>query len=195
MQDNIRLSKVFDAIDKVNAADPNSTEIEGKVIANEVLYSQRMTQCLSDFHPDASEILQIAVRAQHIERWHLARSAFPEGRSGYKKWRSQLALHHADLTATLMADQGYSDEECQRVRYLLLKRGLKQDTESQCLEDVACLVFLNHYFADFALKHSEEKLINIIQLTWKKMSDKAHETALKLNFAPEHLALVQKALA
>lgn len=193
-RNNKRLEAIFAAIDEVNSRDPNTTNIDGRVFANELLYGQRMSATLNDFNPEASEILQIAVRAQHIERWTLARSDFPEGRSGYKKWRSQLALHHASRTAGLMQQHGYSEEEAERARYLLLKRGLKRDEETRCLEDVACIVFLKWYFADFARKHPEDKLINILQLTWGKMSDKGHAAAMALKLDSQLQTLVQKAL-
>lgn len=190
-----RLIKIFADIDEVNSQDPNTTEVDSQLLANELLYGRRMSNTLGNFNPDASEPLQIAVRAQHIERWILPRSDFPEGRSGYKKWRSQLALHHATRTAELMQQREYSEDEIERVKYLLLKRGLKRDDESQCLEDVACLVFLTYYFADFATKHSEEKLIHILQLTWAKMSEKGHSAALNLQLEPALGTLVQKALS
>lgn len=181
-----RLGRVLSDIDAVNACDPND---------NEVLYGLRMSETLAQFNSDASELLQIAVRAQHIERWVLPRSDFPEGRTGYKKWRSQLALHHANRTAELMHTCGYSDDEIERVSYLILKRGLKRDEETQCLEDVACIVFLKYYLEDFAGKHSEDKLINILQLTWGKMSEKGHKAALELPMSDEIRAIIEKALA
>lgn len=190
-----RLAHILADIDEVNSQDPNTTTIEGRAVANELLYGQRMSETLAQFQPEASELLQIAIRAQHIERWILARSDFPEGRSGYKKWRSQLALHHATRTGELMRARAYAEEEIERVKYLLLKRGLKRDEETQCLEDVACLVFLRWYFADFASKHSEEKLINILQLTWEKMSEQGHAAALELNLSEELTILVKKALS
>lgn len=190
-----RLAHILADIDEVNSQDPNTTTIEGRAVANELLYGQRMSETLAQFQPEASELLQIAIRAQHIERWILARSDFPEGRSGYKKWRSQLALHHATRTGELMRARAYAEEEIERVKYLLLKRGLKRDEETQCLEDVACLVFLHWYFADFASKHSEEKLINILQLTWEKMSEQGHAAALELNLSEELTILVKKALS
>jgi len=64
----------------------------------------------------------------------------------------------------------------------------------QLLEDVICLVFLEHYFHEFGQKHSEEKLLPIVQKTWKKMSERAHDAALQLEYAPEDRSLIEKAL-
>ena len=191
---DLRLQKTLELIDAVNQSDPNTTVVDNIEVANEVLYSMRMSETLCTFRPDASELLQIAARAQHIERWISPRTDFPEGRTGYKKWRSSLAMHHAKKTAELMQTAGYAIEQIERVKYLLLKRGLKTNDETQCLEDVICLVFLKYYLEDFVKKHSEEKLIVIIQKTWSKMSDIGHEHALKLTLNNDLSNLLQKAL-
>ena len=60
---------------------------------------------------------------------------------------------------------------------------------------MSCLVFLNHYFDAFANKHSEEKIIDIVQKTWGKMSDKGRQAALALTLPPHLEKLVAKALA
>lgn len=178
-------------IDAANAKDPNQEEGQAK----ELLYAQRMSEVLSEFLPEASAHLQIAARAQHLERWISPRSDYPEGRSGYKKWRSQLILHHAQRAGELMAEAGAGEDDIDRVRFLIQKRQMNRDAESQALEDVVCLVFLRFYFDAFAAKHSEEKLIDIIVKTWGKMSADGHAAALKIAFPPHLLALVQKALS
>ena len=193
---NSTFTRVIELIDNANQQDPNhETDSAGKPIAKELLYAQRMTAMLAEFAPEASEELQIAARAQHIERWRSPRSDYPEGRTGYKQWRANLGLFHADRTAELMAEAGYSADTIERTRYLVQKRGIKRDAESQCLEDVICLVFLAYYLDNFAAKHDEAKLIDIIQKTWAKMSESGHAAALQLNYSAPMLALVQKALA
>ena len=198
MSDNpSRLSLVVALIDEANAVDPNIEVCPdtGAPTAKELLYGQRMTQMLGEFNPEASENLKIAARAQHIERWKSPRTNFPEGRTGYKKWRSQLSVFHADRATELMAQAGYNHEEQQRVRYLIQKRQIKRDPETQALEDVICLVFLKHYLAGFAGKHDEPKLIDIIQKTWAKMSETGHSAALNIQLPDTLQALVAKALA
>lgn len=190
-----RLQRVLTAIDKANAQDPNLTLVNDSEIPNELLYGQRMSSCLEEYYPEASECLQIAARAQHIERWTSPRSDYPEGRSGYKKWRSQLALFHGQRAGELMKAEDYSDEEIERVKFLILKRQLKRDDETQALEDVACLVFLKYYFEPFVVKHTEEKIIDIVQKTWAKMSDFGQKSALKLPFPEKILKILQKSLA
>jgi hypothetical protein len=150
---------------------------------------------LRSFAPEAPEAVQLAVRAQHIRRWEVPRASYPAGRAGYLKWRTDLYKRHGDTAAEILGDLGYDDGTIERVRTLLRKRGLKTDRDVQLMEDVICLVFLEHYFHDFAKKHQEQKLIPIVQKTWKKMTERAHEEALQLDYAPEDLAIIQKALA
>ena len=53
---------------------------------------------------------------------------------------------------------------------------------------------LEHYFADFAPKHDEEKLVDIVRKTWRKMSPRGHEAARGLRFPPELGVIVTRAL-
>jgi len=183
------------AIDQKNSEDPNK-ELQGKTQhPKELLYSKRMSEQLLRFEPEASEELQIAARAQHICRWKIARKEYPMDKVGYLKWRQELKKMHASITADILNDLGYNEEFIHRVSFLIKKRAIKKDPESQTIEDVICLVFLSYYFDDFAAKHPEDKLVDIIQKTWKKMSDKGHEYALKINYTSESLALIQKALS
>ena len=191
------MSRFDDAIrgfDDANAEDPVLERVEGEDLPKELVYGRRMSRWLERLAPDAPESVKLAARAQHIRRWEVPRDTYPEGRAGYLKWRTDLHKRHADIAATILQDAGYDDETIGRVRTLLRKRGLKTDPDVQLMEDVICLVFLEHYFHDFAQKHDEEKLISIVQKTWKKMTEKAHEAALQLDYAPEDLALIQNAL-
>ncbi|NMP29952.1 DUF4202 domain-containing protein [Thalassotalea sp. M1531] len=186
--------QVIAQIDAINSQDPNNEIVEGKSIAKELIYGQRMTSCVNEFWPDASEYLQIAVRAQHIKRWAIARSEYPQGKVGYLKWRKALGQMHAQTAADIMLEKGYSESEAEQTASIIRKEKLKSNPESQALEDVACIVFLCHYFEPFAAKHSDEKIISIVKKTWSKMSEKAQGIALTLTL-PNHLAkLVQKAL-
>lgn len=189
-----QLQATLAAFDTANQQDPNHETVNGQQVPKEWIYGQRMSARLADFQPDASVTLQLAVRAQHICRWKIPRSDYPMDRQGYKRWRSDLAQFHGETAASIMQSQGYDEEAIQRVRDLLLKRGLKRDDEVQTLEDVACLVFLEYYLEEFAAKHDEEKLIDIIRKTWNKMSIKGHEAALRLPLSDTMLQLVTKAL-
>ena len=74
------------------------------------------------------------------------------------------------------------------------RRRLKDDPEVQLLEDVICLVFLEYYFLPFAAQHPADKVVEIVQKTWPKMTERGHALALQLPFSPEALALITRAL-
>lgn len=196
--DTVLLQEAIRRIDAANADDPNQIEVDGQRIAKEVLYSQRMTEQLHAFVPDPSDALQIAARAQHIQRWSIPRSDYPDGRKGYHRWRTALGAFHADVTGEILRDVGYDDAFVARVQSLLRKENRKRDPEMQQLEDVICLVFLRHYLEDFVRKHNypEEKLIAIITKTWSKMSYAAQIAALqKLSFPASLQTVILKAVA
>lgn len=190
-----RLDQTLAAFDTANQQDPNLESVNGQMVAKEWIYAQRMSARLHVFCDNPSETLQLATRAQHICRWKIPRSDYPMDRTGYKKWRMDLAVFHGETAGRIMDEQGYDNESIERVKDLLLKRGLKRDAEVQVLEDVICLVFIEFYLEDFAQKHDEEKLIDIIRKTWNKMSEKGHAAALKLPLPETMLQLVTKALA
>jgi hypothetical protein len=181
-----RFNIAIEKFDAANAADPRGEE---------VVYAQRMTDWLGKLYPDASEPLRLAARSQHIRRWEIPRNSFPMDRAGYHRWRTTLYTFHADTAEKILREVGYDDETIQRVRSLLRKERLKADPEVQALEDVICLVFLENYFAEFAPKHNEEKVIIILRRTWAKMSAKGHTAALNLELPEEARRLVARALA
>ncbi len=187
--------QVIELIDQANRQDPNvEFDLSFNAQPKEWLYSQRMSARLKRFCPEASVHLRIAAHGQHIERWTSPRSNYPDGRTGYKQWRAELGLFHAKRVGELMAQAGFSDDDIKRTQYLVQKRGLKRDAESQALEDVICLVFIEFYLEEFAKKHDEPKLIDIIQKTWGKMSEAGHQAALAIHLTPAMQALIGKAL-
>jgi len=181
-------------IDAENAQDPNSEIYQSKTHPKELLYSNRMYERLMDFHPNASEAVQIASKAQHICRWKMPRESYPMDRVGYLKWREDLKKFHAKMTAEILEKAGYQQEFIDRVSFLIEKKSLKKDAETQLLEDVICLVFLEYYFDPFVHKHDREKMKNITLKTWNKMSEAGHQEALKINFSDENLQLIKEAL-
>jgi hypothetical protein len=181
-------------IDAENAQDPNSETYQSKTHPKELLYSNRMYERLMDFYPNASEEVQIATKAQHICRWKMPRESYPMDRVGYLKWREDLKKFHAETTAKILQKAGYSDEFIARVSFLIEKKLLKKDAETQLLEDVICLVFLEYYFDPFVQKHDREKMKNIILKTWNKMSENGHQEALKINFSDTNFQLIKDAL-
>ncbi len=189
------LQLAFNAFDTLNSQDPNTEEVAGTLRPKESLYAERMTHRLNVFAPNAIEALQLAARCQHIERWTILRTDFPEGLQGYNQWRGTLSKFHAQRAFDILLGIGYDESTCKRVSELLQKKRLKLDPEAQTLEDVICLVFLEHYLNRFAEKHDEAKLIDIIRKTWKKMSTEGHTAALSLNLTDSLQNLVGKALS
>jgi hypothetical protein len=159
-------------------------------------YHQCVAHWIERLDPEASEPLKLAAHCQHIRRWTLPRDRFPAGRAGYRRWRSTLARFHADEAERILADVGYDQTIIERVRTLLLKKGLGVDAEVQTLEDAVCLTFLEIDLADFSAKHADDKLIDILQKTWRKMSPGGHAAALALTGdLPEKLrTLIQRAV-
>lgn len=189
------LAAAFAAFDRANAADPNLEDSAEGPQPKELLYGRRMSSFLAELYPEASMELQLATRAQHLERWRIPRKSYPEGRVGYLTWRRDLKAFHAERAAEILRDLGFDEALIARVGALLRKERLKQDPESQALEDVACLVFLTHHFAAFAEGHDDDKLVDILRKTWRKMSDRGRQAALALPLDGKSLQLVETALA
>jgi Domain of unknown function (DUF4202) len=184
-----------EGIDAENAQDPNHETYLSASFPKELLYSHRMYQRLMDFAPNASEEIQIAAKAQHICRWKMPRESYPMDLVGYLKWREELKKFHAQTTAKILENSGYDAPFIARVSFLIEKKLLKKDPETQLLEDVICLVFLEFYFDDFVQKHHREKMKNIILKTWNKMSEAGHAAALKINFSAANLQLIKEAVS
>ncbi len=187
------LQEAFSMFDAYNATDTNQEEFEGKTYPKEVLYAERMTKKLNDYAPEAPEYMQLAVRCQHIGRWEIARNSYPMDRPGYLMWRSQLKLHHAKIAEPILKACGYDEETIEKVKALLLKKQLKQNPDTQLIEDVICLVFVEYYLDDFAKQHSEEKMVDILKKTLKKISPRGIEEALKINMTDDVKQLILKA--
>jgi hypothetical protein len=169
------------AFDQANAEDPNKEIADGKEYPKELLYAQRMTEMQERYAPDASEAVKLACRAQHIQRWKSARSDYPMDKKGYMLWRTNLYKFHAETAGKLMKQVGYDDAMIERVKTIVGKKELKSNPETQLMEDVVGLVFIEHYMLHFAQQkpdYDEAKWIIIIKKTWNKMSERAHDFAL-----------------
>ena len=197
MSDTDRFQRVIRSIDQANGEDPNSEVVDGVAQPKEQLYGMRMQEWVEELDPGASEALRIAARSQHIRRWEIPRSDYPMDRKGYLRWRTTLYAFHADRASEILRAQEYDAETIEHVRTLLQKRNLRTDTDVQTLEDAAALVFLVHHLDDFLERDdiAEEKAIDIIRKTWKKMTERGHEAASALALSDESTALLEKALA
>lgn len=182
-------------IDAANAEDPNTVTVDGMARPGELVYSERMSAMLARLVPEASEALRLAARAQHLRRWTIPRSSYSMDRAGYHRWRGELKRRHAEWASAILIESGITAETAARVASLIAKENLKTDPETQTLEDVACLVFLQHYAAGFAAKHDHEKMIGIVRKTWKKMSEEGQQAALALPLDESVRAIIEEAVA
>src|SRR5215468_10765791 len=189
-----RFDEVIAAIDDANARDPKIVQIDDVAVPAELLYGRRMSDALTGMAPNASELLRIAVRGQHVERWTSPRAGYPPGRAGYLKWRNDLKEFHAGRVGEIMTAAGYEPRDIARVGALVRKERLRSDPEAQMLEDTACIVFLTHYLADFMGKTDEAKLARILEQTWNKMSVQSRAHAEKLDLPPNVLGLLRRGL-
>ncbi|KAK3940764.1 hypothetical protein QBC46DRAFT_287747 [Diplogelasinospora grovesii] len=182
-------------IDDAHSKDPRD-RVNG--VPYELDYAQKMTRWLARRKPDASPVLQVACRAQHFRRWEIPRSSYPMTRPGYLTWRAKLKSQAAAQVAELLktAQDPLPQEEIDRVAALIRKENLKADEETQILEDVACLVFLDDQFDNFEKKPEidEDKIIGILRKTWAKMSPQGQALALQMHFSERAKILIQKAL-
>ena len=195
ISDQSKFELAIQKFDLENSQDPNQETFQGKEYPKELLYARRMTEWLNKLSSEASEALQLAGRSQHICRWTIPREEYPKDRVGYLKWRNDLKRFHAQKAGEILKDCGYDDTTIDRVQSLLSKEKMKVDHESQLLEDVVCLVFIESYFNDFSQQHDEDKVVNIIRKTWKKMSNKGHVEALKIQLPPDAQRIIDLALA
>ena len=191
-----RFKLAITLFDAANAEDPNQDEGQPK----ELLYARRMTEMLGRFVPQAGEVAQLAVRAQHIRRWTVPRGNYPLGKPGYFAWRTGLYRFHAETAGELMCQAGYDEATIAQVKTAVGKQDLKTNPDTQLVEDVSCLVFIEHYMLGFAgqqAEYTEQKWLGIIRKTWNKMSPVAQAFATNggIRLPEALLPLILKAVA
>ncbi len=193
-----RYAAAIAGFDAANAEDPNREAVEGHSQPKELVYAKRMSAMLARFEPEASVAVCLAARCQHIRRWEISRDSYPRDKQGYKAWRTRLQVFHAELAGRILAEVGYDEVLIARVQSLLRKESLKLNPETQLLEDVIGLVFLEGYLEGFVAQHpeyDEAKWLDILRKTWRKMSPHGHAAALKFIKLPEALLpLILKAV-
>ena len=179
------MSRFDAAIARIDAAHAEDSAKDATGQPKELACARRMSERLE----------KLAVRCQHLRRWAIRRGDYPEGKVGYLRWRREESRAHASLAGEILRQSGYGADAVERARSMVKKEMIKHGPEAQMLEDVTCLVFLEHEFAAFAPKHDEAKLVDILRKSWAKMSLLGQREALGLQL-PVHLrALVSKALA
>ena len=190
-----RFDQAIATFDRYNANDPHQEVLEGNSFPKELLYAQRMSERLDRFVPESTEVLRLAARSQHIGRWEIPRDEYPRDRKGYLQWRNALKEHHAKIAGRILSDCGYENEIIEKVKFLLLKKELNKNADTQLLEDIICLVFVQYYLDEFAAKHEDEKVVDILRKTIKKMSPKAIEEVGRISLSQKIKSLLQRAAA
>lgn len=180
----------------------------------EAEYCKSVERWVLQLRKDAGEVasaaLRLGARAQHLERGAIPRKSYPDGREGYLRWRAAVKKRQGDrITELLKEFENVLGGDCvNRVRGLVAKSLLLQpykvskqkskecgDAEMQCIEDAACLVFLEEELhAGFPDGKDDAKMIDILQKTWKKMSRAAHVHALNLDYEPRMLGWIVEAI-
>jgi len=201
---SIAFAKACAAFEEAHAEDPRKITITNKddktttELPYSVHYHRRMAHWQQQLAPDAPEAVQLACRTQHIRRWTRPRSDYPAGLAAYKKWRVDLQKFHTAQASEILLQSGYDEDMCTRVGELLQKQKLASDPDVQILEDVICVTFLENEYTDFVEgdKYDDDKLVDIVQKTWKKMTPRGHEAALKLagQLSERGLRVVERAL-
>jgi len=192
--DSNKMEKAFAFMDAYNQRDPNTIDWGGVTYPAEYFYSLRLYEWVKELQPDASEVLLLASRCQHIGRWEIPRSQYPSGKAGYYNWRTDLAKFHASKAEGLLAEAGYDPETGKAVRTILLKEHLKTNPDMQVMENALCLVFLQFQYEDFLKKQEEEKMIRILKKSWTKMTEPGRNAALGLSFSEKGAELIGKAI-
>jgi hypothetical protein len=195
-----RFERAVALLDAANAEDPRTDDDGGQVVPRELLYARRMSEMLERYAPEASEAVKLAARAQHVQRWKTPREAYPMDRAGYLRWRTGLYAFHAETAGRLLRQAGYDDATIARVEDAVGKKRRETNPDTQLVEDVGDLVFLEHYMLEFAGKkaeYSEEKWLDILRKTWRKMSPRARAFALsgKIRLPEPLVPLIRKAVA
>ncbi|MEX1240237.1 MAG: DUF4202 domain-containing protein [Cyclobacteriaceae bacterium] len=189
-----RFTRAIAAFDAYHEKDPHTESEDGRVYPKELLYARRMTERLSRFAPDADEAVRLAARCQHIGRWEISREKYPMDRKGYLQWRNEEKIRHAQMAEKILSECGYDSETIEKVKVVLLKKELYTNPSTQMLEDVVCLVFVEYYLEEFASRHEDEKIVDILRKTLKKMSEAGKQALGAIRVSDKIRSLTERAL-
>lgn len=201
--DHERFAAAVAAIDAANADDPNVLLVDGVAQPKELAHAEAMTDWVRRLDPDADEVQLLAARAHHLRRWTRPRSAEPEGRAGYLRWRTEAKRQQAAETAALLGRVGYDAATVEAVRALVAKEGLGRgdlpDVDGrapavQTHEDALCLVFLTTQFDPLADQLGDDKMVDVLVRTLRKMGRRGRDAALALPLDRRAATLVAAAV-
>ena len=181
-----RLEDAFAAIDAENAGDPRGKELD---------HAERAVAWILRLRPDAPDALLLAARGHHVRRWEIPRSAEPEGRAGYLRWKRRLQQHHADVLGRVLREVGYDDVTVERVQAIVTKQRLRSDPDVTSLEDALALVFLQTQLGELGEKLADDHMVDVLAKTLRKMSADGRAAAASLPYTDAERALVERAIA
>lgn len=179
-----QLGAATTAIDQANSADPNTLEARGRSGPKELLHAEMMTEWVQRLDPGADAAQLVAARAHHLRRWTHPRTAYPEGRAGYRRWRTAAARAQAEEVASILAGIGAGPDFVERVGRIIRKQGLGSDPAVQTHEDALCLVFLETQLDDIVESLGVDHATAVVARTIPKMSAAALEHAGGLELSP-----------
>ncbi len=181
-------------IDQAHEADPNRLP-DGR--AAELDYADKVEAWVKTLVPDAPELLLLAARCQHLERWSVPRTSYSADRAGYLAWRKFLYGKQAHRARELLLQAGIPADSAGEVALWVSKSGLKTTAGTQALEDAAILVFLENEIMSFVSQHADyprEKFVNILRRSWGKLSHPGQQAALRLDLPPVVSEMIREAL-
>jgi hypothetical protein len=194
-KDNDQLARAIAAIDAANADDPETIEVRGEIRPKEQAHAEMMTDWVRRLDAEAVDAQLIAARAHHLRRWSIPRTSYPEGRTGYLRWRTALKKQHAKEVGDILRREGYEPDVIELVQHIVRKDGLKTDAMVQTHEDALCLVFLETQLLELAHDQGDDKTVDIIGKTVVKMSEQGIAAALALDLPADAVSLIGRAMA
>ena len=189
-----RLRQALERIDEINRADPHEIHVRGEPRPKELTHAAMVSAWIERLRPEADDALRLAARGHHVRRWAIPRREYPPGRRGYLRWRQALQDLHAATLGEVMTEAGYDDVAIQRAQDLVRKKNLRRDPDAQALEDALCLVFLETQLGEFRASQPDDRMADILQKTWRKMSAEARALAVELDLPPDDRRFLLRAL-
>jgi hypothetical protein len=182
------------AIDAANAEDPTNVVVDGEARPLALAHGTLAVEWLLHLDPDASAAQQLAARAHHLRRWQSPRGDFPAGRAGYLRWRTAAKRRHAEELGDILGAAGFTADEVARAQQLIRKEGLGTDPAAQAHEDAACLAFLATQLDAVAAQLGDEKTVEVLAKTARKMSAAGLAAAGRLALTARGAAILRAAL-
>jgi hypothetical protein len=179
-KDPSNFESAISQFNSMHREDPETVVWHGSAVPRACLYHERLNHWVEYLDPDASEALRLAACCQHLRRWVIPRTDYPDGLTGYRRWRSVLTDFHVQEASLILRELDYDDATKSRVLDFLIKKNLKRDPEMQLFEDAICLVFFETELTDFSGQHDRDKVIRISRKVWKKMSENGREAAQQI---------------